>query len=151
MHSSSLPSHNTCFSPTVSPAWQTQLQDQSCWCADSLVEAQEMVLSSRGQPSQRIALKPVTRPIGQNDVGIVAWTMTLKSPECPTGRRVASHMTFLRVLVSRRGCCSLAHGDWVAAVQGKGGRWPQGSFSGSFSGLWSCFKSRLGAAGGPMG
>ena len=62
----------------------------SGWCAESLVDAQEMVLSSRGQPSQRIALQPVTRPIGQNDVGIVAWIMTLKSPECPTGRRVAS-------------------------------------------------------------
>ena len=59
-----------------------------CLFADSLVEAQELVLSSRGQPCQRIPLVPVSRPIGQNDVGIVAWVMTLKSPECPTGRKV---------------------------------------------------------------
>ena len=31
---------------------------------------------------------PVNRPIGQNDVGIVVWLLTLKTPECPQGRQV---------------------------------------------------------------
>lgn len=34
------------------------------------------------------ALVPVSRPVGQNDVGMVAWTLTLKTPECPQGRKV---------------------------------------------------------------
>lgn len=30
----------------------------------------------------------VARPTGQNDVGVVAWLMTLKPPEAPQGRQV---------------------------------------------------------------
>ena len=32
----------------------------------------------------------VSRPVGQNDVGMIAWTLTLKTPECPQGRKVRS-------------------------------------------------------------
>lgn len=30
----------------------------------------------------------VQRPTSCNDVGVVAWVMTLKTPECPQGRQV---------------------------------------------------------------
>lgn len=33
-------------------------------------------------------LVAVSRPVGQNDVGMVAWTLTMKTPECPQGRKV---------------------------------------------------------------
>lgn len=32
----------------------------------------------------------VSRPVGQNDVGMIAWTLKLKTPECPQGRKVRS-------------------------------------------------------------
>ena len=51
----------------------------------------------RPEPWQAVPLAPVSRPIGCNDVGIVAWTMTLKTPECPTGRRVRGVPQHLRV------------------------------------------------------
>ena len=31
---------------------------------------------------------PVNRPVGQNDVGMIAWVLTLRTPECPQGRKV---------------------------------------------------------------
>lgn len=31
---------------------------------------------------------PVNRPVGQNDVGMVAWVLTFRTPECPQGRKV---------------------------------------------------------------
>ena len=33
-------------------------------------------------------VRPVSRAVGENDVGVVAWQLTLKSPECPQGRQV---------------------------------------------------------------
>lgn len=54
--------------------------------AGPLVEVQELVTPSGaiGAPS----MVPTDRPSGQNDVGIVAWLLTLKTPECPQGRQV---------------------------------------------------------------
>ena len=46
-------------------------------------------MTGKPEPWTAVPLAPVSRPIGRNDVGIVAWTMTLKTPECPTGRRVS--------------------------------------------------------------
>lgn len=40
-------------------------------------------------------LVAVTRPVGQNDVGMVAWTLTMKTPECPQGRKVRAQAPFL--------------------------------------------------------
>lgn len=34
------------------------------------------------------AVAPVERPIGGNDVGIVAWRLALRTPECSGGREV---------------------------------------------------------------
>ena len=31
---------------------------------------------------------PVNRPVGQNDIGMIAWVLTLRTPECPQGRKV---------------------------------------------------------------
>ncbi len=35
-------------------------------------------------------IKPVDRPVGANDVGVVAWRLALRTPECPAGREVRS-------------------------------------------------------------
>ena len=39
------------------------------------------------------AVTPVERPIGGNDVGIVAWRLALRTPESPCGREVRSSRT----------------------------------------------------------
>lgn len=41
-----------------------------------------------GTYAQPAAMVHVDRPAGQNDVGVVAWLLTLKTPECPQGRQV---------------------------------------------------------------
>lgn len=59
--------------------------------AGKLLEAQELVAprgASYRAPS--IPLTPVNRPASQNDVGIVAWVLTLRTPECPQGRQVVA-------------------------------------------------------------
>ena len=38
-------------------------------------------------------LQRVQRPTGSNDVGMVAWHMTLRTPECPQGRQVGKGQT----------------------------------------------------------
>ena len=53
------------------------------------MEAQELVAEE--VPGQRNAVWPMhalSRPVGDNDVGVVAWQLTLKTPECPQGRQV---------------------------------------------------------------
>lgn len=57
--------------------------------AGRLVEAHELVLSgSSSFRSSRLHLERVERGFGVNDIGMVAWHMTLKTPECPQGRQV---------------------------------------------------------------
>ena len=58
-------------------------------CAGRLVEEQELVMAANGTYSSPAQMLPVSRPVGQNDVGIVAWLMTLRSPEYPQGRKVS--------------------------------------------------------------
>lgn len=53
-----------------------------------LVETQELVMGPDGSFRLPAALRPLQRPMGQNDVGIVAWHMVLRTPECPEGRQV---------------------------------------------------------------
>ncbi|PSC75189.1 acetyl-carboxylase 1-like [Micractinium conductrix] len=66
--------------------------------AGKLLEVHELVMpagASYRLPS--IPLAPTNRPPSQNDVGIVAWVMTLRTPECPQGRQVvaiANDITF---------------------------------------------------------
>lgn len=59
-------------------------------CAGHLVEAEELVMVNNGS-FQPVHMTPVDRPSGQNDVGIVAWLLTLKTPECPQGRQASTH------------------------------------------------------------
>ena len=47
----------------------------------------------------------VTRPIGSNDVGVVVWVMTLRTPEWPHGRQIiaiANDITFQAGALSPR-------------------------------------------------
>ena len=46
-------------------------------------------MGSAGSFRVPAALRPLQRPMGQNDVGIVAWHMVLCTPECPEGRQVS--------------------------------------------------------------
>ena len=47
-------------------------------------------MPSEGTFARPAPLAPVARPPGQNDVGIVAWLLTLRTPECPQGRQIVA-------------------------------------------------------------
>ena len=66
-------------------------QPEGCMClAERLVEEQELVMVQHGTFKRAAAMVPVQRRVGQNDVGIVAWELSLRTPECPQGRKVSS-------------------------------------------------------------
>jgi len=48
----------------------------------TLFESKELVLGSDGE------LSPTVRPVGANDIGMLAWLCTIKTPEYPLGREV---------------------------------------------------------------
>ncbi len=50
------------------------------------LEAVEPANSHRSHAAWQ--MPPVSRAIGGNSIGVVAWQLTLKSPECPQGRQV---------------------------------------------------------------
>lgn len=52
------------------------------------MEAEELVMPKEGTYARPATVTQVDRGAGQNDVGIVAWLLTLKTPECPQGRQV---------------------------------------------------------------
>ncbi|KAG6970278.1 hypothetical protein JG688_00004932 [Phytophthora aleatoria] len=57
-----------------------------------LMETRELILDATGK-----ALTETTRPRGQNDIGMVAWLLTLYTPEFPDGREIiiiANDITF---------------------------------------------------------
>ena len=57
--------------------------------AGRLVEAHELVLAGdTNYRSSDLKLERMERGPGENDVGMVAWMITLKTPECPQGRQV---------------------------------------------------------------
>lgn len=58
--------------------------------AERLVEAQEITMAVDSNEGSGAPVLPVERDIGVNDVGIVAWLLTLRSPECPQGRKVTA-------------------------------------------------------------
>ncbi|MEW5311712.1 MAG: hypothetical protein WDW38_003401 [Sanguina aurantia] len=64
--------------------------------AGRLVEVEELVLPSNPDGSVNSNFRSpgkmlrVTRPIGGNTCGMVAWIMHLKTPECPQGRQVVA-------------------------------------------------------------
>ena len=51
----------------------------------SIVEAKELLLDDAAEHGVSTA---ATRPVGTNDVGMVGWTCTFKTPEYPAGREV---------------------------------------------------------------
>jgi hypothetical protein len=59
-----------------------------CNSTGRLVEVQELVALER--PPGHWSVQRIERDIGENDVGIVSWLMTLKTPECPQGRQVTA-------------------------------------------------------------
>lgn len=54
------------------------------------------------------ALRPLQRPMGQNDVGIVAWHMVLRTPECPEGRQVGQLLSNVQTASTASACSVLA-------------------------------------------
>lgn len=48
----------------------------------NVYQSNELILDSEGN------LKVCNRPIGSNDIGMVAWLMNLKTPEYPNGREI---------------------------------------------------------------
>ena len=56
-------------------------------CPGRLVEVEELVMAPGGTYQRPMPMVPVTRPVGQNDVGVLAWQLTLRTPECPQGRK----------------------------------------------------------------
>lgn len=59
-----------------------------CGLVGHLVEVEELVMPAHATYWRPVVMGPVDRPSGQNDVGVVAWLLTLKTPECPQGRQV---------------------------------------------------------------
>jgi hypothetical protein len=64
------------------------------------VGVQELCASPAKDARVPWAVAPVERPIGGNDVGIVAWRLALRTPECPGGREVR---------ISRGDACECYH------------------------------------------
>lgn len=52
------------------------------------MEEQELIMAPGGTFKQGAAMTPVERPVGQNDVGVIAWELLLRTPEYPQGRKV---------------------------------------------------------------
>ena len=79
---------------------------QVCGCAlaGPLVEVQELeALEPANGHRQHAAwhMQAVSRPVGENSVGIVAWQLTLKSPECPQGRQVRTARSMIMLSKSQ--------------------------------------------------
>jgi acetyl-CoA carboxylase/biotin carboxylase 1 len=74
------------------PVYQTVVRKGQCLnvfaCPGRLVEVEELVMPPGGNHTHPKPIVAVNRPVGQNDVGMIAWTLTLKTPECPQGRKV---------------------------------------------------------------
>ena len=68
------------------------------WDAERLVEEQELVMAADGTFGSAAPMLPINRPVGQNDVGIVSWLLTLRTPECPQGRKVGGSLPTLESL-----------------------------------------------------
>ena len=52
------------------------------------MDVEELVMPAGGTHQHPKPMVLVNRPVGQNDVGMIAWVLTLRTPECPQGRKV---------------------------------------------------------------
>ena len=69
---------------------QQWLKHPSLKIPPSLLESKELVLETNGE------LSPMVRTVGMNDIGMLAWICTMKTPEYPLGRDmilIANDMT----------------------------------------------------------
>eukprot|EP01118_Nematostelium_gracile_P015348 TRINITY_DN6130_c0_g1_i1.p1 TRINITY_DN6130_c0_g1~~TRINITY_DN6130_c0_g1_i1.p1 ORF type:complete len:1010 (+),score=322.58 TRINITY_DN6130_c0_g1_i1:280-3030(+) len=80
------------FEVALNKYWETYLPDKkSVDFPRTVVTAKELVLNSQGN------LEETSRPMSKNDVGMVAWMLTLYTPEYPKGRNIvliANDITF---------------------------------------------------------
>eukprot|EP00878_Enallax_costatus_P025579 GHUV01027381.1.p1 GENE.GHUV01027381.1~~GHUV01027381.1.p1 ORF type:complete len:167 (-),score=48.87 GHUV01027381.1:207-707(-) len=81
------------FENALRGAWAARAaagEPQSMPPPGRLVEAHELVFATDDQyfTSNYLELSRVQRGPGLNDIGMVAWHMTLKTPECQQGRQV---------------------------------------------------------------
>lgn len=80
------------FRQSVQVQWhRVSHQDPSVKVPNDVLEAVELVLDEKEH------LQEVQRPAGANTCGMVAWILTLYTPECPKGRRIvviANDITF---------------------------------------------------------
>lgn len=69
------------------------------------VDAQELVMIGEPNFRQAGSLQLTQRPIGCNTVGVVAWLMLLRTPECPDGRQVCPKAVFTLPMRLFLVCC----------------------------------------------
>ncbi|MFS7937166.1 putative ligase [Helianthus anomalus] len=84
------------FEAALENIWSSKLPNNSSRPEGKLVKATELMFADPGG-SWGTPLVPVNREPGQNNVGMVAWTMDLCTPEFPHGRTilvVANDVTF---------------------------------------------------------
>jgi len=98
----------------VSQAWDEKPNQNNR--PSQLMDAVELIINVKGAPppmrrgdgapwtlamaeNNEVEMIEVNRPMGQNDVGMVAWLITLRTPECPNGRQVvliSNDITFVQ-------------------------------------------------------
>ncbi len=66
------------------------------------MDVEELVMPAGGTHQHPKPMVPVNRPVGQNDVGMIAWVLTLRTPECPQGRKVGIRFLIQPDLASQR-------------------------------------------------
>ncbi|KAG8632982.1 acetyl-CoA carboxylase 1 [Manihot esculenta] len=84
------------FETALEQIWESQLTGIGKPKDTVLLKVTELVFAD-GKGSRGTPLVPVERPAGLNDVGMVAWSMEMSTPEFPSGRTiliVANDVTF---------------------------------------------------------
>jgi acetyl-CoA carboxylase/biotin carboxylase 1 len=73
---------------TISLAWQKHRSSGGPAMAfpSEVLQARELILASLGE--NKYEIQETDRPIGWNDIGMVAWKATFFTPEFPEGRNV---------------------------------------------------------------
>ncbi|XP_031498417.1 acetyl-CoA carboxylase 1-like isoform X2 [Nymphaea colorata] len=84
------------FETALRRSWSSYPSDRSFSSGQSLLKVHELVFADK-KGAWGTPLVAVERPTAQNDVGMVAWSMNMSTPEFPNGRTilvVANDMTF---------------------------------------------------------
>ena len=88
---------------TIAQAWQKHKSDRGAAIAlpSEVLQARELILAPVGD--NKYEIQETDRPIGRNDIGMVAWKATFFTPEFPAGRNViiiANGIQYFHVVVS---------------------------------------------------